>query len=538
MPSEMTPTLRRDSARLHPVSVLIGVPLIQLIRALVIPAFAVIAGGRGGDRTPLLLLLVLIVGLTVRVLTWQRFRWSFDGQVVRVEQGVLSRSRRVVGVDRVQQVELDRPFVQRLLGVATLRIDTAGSDAGPEVELRVLPLSDALALRAALQPAHRADAGEQEEPATSARAREEEILRLPLRSVALASVTGVQLLLAPALLLGLLQLAGERVDDLLDAVAAWLLELQAGAPAPGLRTWLAGAAALIVASVITTLVVAVVRDGGFVVLRVGDDLVLRRGLLGTRESTVPLRRVQVVRVTANPVRRALGVASLRIHSAGGSSGGGEGGAGAGRRAVIPLIARGDVERLLADLLPDFTTLPVLRPHPIAARRRALWRRLRGHGGWFVPSALGWVLFASAPPGTDLPVPEMVGSLLQRDGSAWAVPLTVGILLVAVQVQFARAEHRALAHGADDDIVVARHGTLSRTLSVAPLARLQGVTRLRSFFQERRNLATVRAHVAGPGGDVVVLDAALDDAEALRSILEDAAAGVGGDVSGGDVNDAG
>ena len=528
MPSEVTPAPMRDSARLHPVSVLIGVPLVQIVRALVIPAFAVIAGGRGGDRTPLLLLLVLTVGLTVRVLAWQRFRWSFDGQVVRVEQGVLSRSRRVVGVDRVQQVELDRPFVQRLLGVATLRVDTAGSDAGPEIELRVLPLDDALALRAALQPAQRADAGEQageqEEPVTSGRPREEEILRLPLRRVALASVTGVQLLLAPALLVGLLQLAGDRVDDLLDAAAAWLLELQAGAPAPGLRTWLAGAAALIVASVVTTLVVAVVRDGGFVVLRAGDDLVLRRGLLGTRESTVPLRRVQVVRVTANPLRRALGVASLRIHSAGGSSGGGEGGSGAGRRAVIPLIAADEVEGLLADLLPDFTTLPELRAHPIAARRRALWRRLRGLGGWFVPGALGWAVLAGAPPGLDLPVPDAVARLLARDGAAWSVPLVLGALLVAAQVLFAREEHRALAHGSDRDIVVARHGTLSRTLSVAPLARLQGVTRLRSFFQERRSLATVRAHVAGPGGDVVVLDAALDDAEALRSILEDAAAG--------------
>jgi putative membrane protein len=531
MPSEVTRGLTRDAVRLHPVSVLIGVPLVQILRALVIPAFAVIAGGRGGDRTPLLLLLVLAIGLTVRVLAWQRFRWSFDGEVVRVEQGILSRSRRVVGVDRVQQVELDRPFAQRLLGVATLRVDTAGSDAGPEIELRVLPLADALALRAALQPRHSPAPGSavpSDADADRSRARPdaEEVLRLPLRRVALASVTGVQLLLAPALLLGLLQLAGDRVDEVLDAAAAWLLELQAGAPAPGLRTWLAGAVALIVASVVTTLVVAVVRDGGFVVLRVGDDLVLRRGLLGTRESTVPLRRVQVVRVTANPLRRALGVASLRIHSAGGASGGGEGGAGAGRRAVIPLVASDEVEALLSDLLPDFTTLPVLRSHPLAARRRALWRRLRGLSGWFIPSALGWALLASAPPGTDLPVPDAVAQLLARDGSAWTVPLAIGLLLVVLQMLFARAEHRALAHGSDADVIVARHGTLSRTLSVAPLARLQGVTRLRSLFQERRDLATVRAHVAGPGGDVVVLDAALDDAEALRTVLEDAAAGVG------------
>jgi len=519
---------RHGSARLHPVSVLVGVPLLQIVRALIIPAFAVIAGGRGGDRTPLLLLLLLGVGLAVRVLAWQRFLWSFDGAVVRVEQGVLSRSRRSVDVERVQQVELERSFVQRLLGVATLRIDTAGSDAGPEIELRVLRLDDALALRAALQPRHAEAAHEGTDGTPAATTAAIEVVRLPLVRVVLASVTGVQLLLAPALLLGALQLAGERVDEVLDAAAAWLLELQAGAPAPGLRTWLTGALALLIASLLTTVVVAIVRDGGFVVLRVGDDLVLRRGLLGTRESTVPLRRVQVVRITANPLRRALGVASLRIHSAGGSSGGGEGGAGAGRRAVIPLIARDEAESLLADLLPDFATLPTLRPHPPAARRRALWRRLRGHAGWAVPSAIGWAVLANAPTGTVLPVPDAVAALLVVDGAAWSVPLTAGLVLVAAQVLLARAEHRALAHGVDAGVVTAQHGALSRTLSIAPLERLQGVTRTRSFFQERRHLATVRAHVAGPGGDVVVLDADLGDAEALRSVLEAASAGATGD----------
>jgi len=532
MRSETPHPMTRETSRLHPVSVLVGVPLVQIFRALVIPAFAVIAGGRGGDRTPLLLLLLLLAGLTVRVLSWQRFTWSFDGDVVRVEQGVLSRSRRIVGVDRVQQVELERSFVQRLLGVATLRIDTAGSDAGPEIELRVLRFDDALALRAALQPAHTGPGAPAERDGTTGEtavhpsaAAEVEIIRLPLRRVALASVTGVQLLLAPALLLGALQLAGERVDELIDAAGAWLLELQAGAPAPGLRTWLTGALALVTASLVTTLVVAIVRDGGFVVLRVGDELVLRRGLLGTRESTVPLRRVQVVRVTANPLRRMLGVASVRLHSAGGSSGGGEGGAGAGRRAVIPLVAQGEVEALLGALLPDFTSLPTLRPHPPAARRRASWRRLRGLAGWFVPATIGWAILADAPPGLDLPVPDAIAALLARDGAGWTVPLAIGLLLIVAQVLLAGAEHRALAHGVDRDVVVARHGTLTRTLSVAPLARLQGVTRLRSWFQARRDLATVRAHVAGPGGDVVVLDADLTDAERLRRILEDAATGV-------------
>jgi putative membrane protein len=524
-----------EGARLHPVSVLIGVPLVQIVRALLVPAFAVLASGRG-DRTPLLALVVLTVLLGLRVLAWQRFRWSFDGEVMRVEQGVLSRSRRIVDAERVQQVELDRPFVQRLLGVATLRIETAGSDAGPEVELRVLGLSEALALREALQPraaSSSADAppaaGDPDEDLDEALAPRgaapEVVLRLPLRRVALAAVTGAQLLIAPALLAGLLQLAGDRTDELIDAAIAWLMELQAGGSGPEARTWLLGAVAVSVVAVATTLVVSVVRDGAFVVLRVGDDLVLRRGLLGTRESTVPLRRVQVVRVTANPLRRALGVAALRIHSAGGSAGG-----DGDRRAVIPLVRVDELPGLLADLLPELSSLPTLRPHPVAARRRALLRRLRGLASWMLPASAVWVLLAVAPDPdavVPFPLPEALSALLARDGAAWWVPLGVGVALVALQGVFAHLEHAALGHGSDLSLVVARSGTLTHTLSVAPLARLQGVTHRVSWFQARRGLATVRAHVAGPGGDVIVLDADEADADRLARSLADAAAGVPG-----------
>ena len=527
-----------EGARLHPASLIVGVPLVQLVRALVVPAFAVLAGGRG-DRTQLLVVVVLGVLVVARVLAWQRFRWSFDGEVVRVEQGVLSRSRRAVGIDRIQQVELERPFAQRLLGVATLRIETAGSDAGPEVELRVLTLDEALALREALQPrtavVEDGDAGNGDGPEGPSGAnsvgREEIVLALPLGRVALASVTGAQLLVAPALLTGALQLAGDRVDELIEAAVAWLIELQEGGIVPGTRTWFVGAVAVVVVAIATTLVVSVVRDGGFVVVRVGDDLVLRRGLLGTRESTVPLRRVQVVRVSANPLRRALGVATLRIHSAGGSAGG-----GGDRRAVVPLITMTELPRLLDGLLPELDGVPELRPHPRAARRRALLRRLRRLASWSVPATLAWVALALAPAGADLaerlPLPPPVVDLLARDGAAWTVPLALGLLLVAVQTLLAHLEHAALGHASDAHVVVARHGALSRTLSVAPLARLQGVTHRVSWFQARRDLATVRAHVAGPGGDLVVLDAAADDAGRLRTTLADAASGAASMTSSG------
>ena len=520
-----------DGARLHPASILLGIPLVQIVRALVVPALAVLAGRGGADgRTELLVLGVLALALVVRVLAWSRFRWSFDGEVLRVEQGVLSRRRRVVAAARVQQVELDRPLVQRMLRLATLRIETAGSDAGPEVELRVLGLGEALALRTALQPDEARDGAhavaprdvQDGEPPVEQAVEQDVVLRLSAGRVALASVTGAQLLVAPALLAGLPQLAGDRSDELFDAAADWLGDVAAGAALPGPGVWLAGAGLLLIASLVTTVVVAIVRDGGFTIVRVGEDLVLRRGLLGTRESTVPLRRVQVVRVTANPLRRALGVASLRIHSAGGSAGGT--GASGERRAVVPLVADTEVADLLADLLPDLAELPVLAQHPPAAARRAMWRRLRGLAVWFAPASAGWVLLSLAPDASPVPLPAPVRDLLALDAAVWAVPLGVALVSVALQLLLARFEYAALAHGLDARVVVARRGVLARTTSVAPLARLQGTTLRASWFQARRGLATVRAHVAGPGGDVVVFDVGADVAAVLQQRLADAAAG--------------
>jgi putative membrane protein len=272
------------------------------------------------------------------------------------------------------------------------------------------------------------------------------------------------------------------------------------------------------------LVVAGVRDGGLTLVRDGDDLILRRGLLGRRESSVPLRRVQVVRVAANPLRRALGVAQLRIHSAGGSAGtssstSGRGGDG---RAVIPLIDVDDVERLVARLLPALETLPALEAHPPAALRRARWRRLRGLLGWAVPAGVGWwSVVRAARDGVAVPLPERLIDVLDVP---WTVAVAIAVLLVALQFTLARAEFRTLGHGLGPTVLVARRGVLTHVTSVAPLERLQAVTLRWSWFQARRDLATVSAHVAGPSGDVTITDMAADGAARLRVVLAGAAAG--------------
>ena len=57
------------------------------------------------------------------------------------------------------------------------------------------------------------------------------------------------------------------------------------------------------------------RVGSWAYLEREDDLLIRRGLLVRRLSVVPYGRMQFVDVTAGPVERPLGLATVRLHTA-------------------------------------------------------------------------------------------------------------------------------------------------------------------------------------------------------------------------------
>ena len=65
-----------------------------------------------------------------------------------------------------------------------------------------------------------------------------------------------------------------------------------------------------------------------------DDLLVRRGVLFTRLSVVPYGRMQFVDVTAGPVERSFGLATVRMHTAAAAS-----------DARIPGLTEADAARL-------------------------------------------------------------------------------------------------------------------------------------------------------------------------------------------------
>lgn len=464
--------------RLHPMTVVRGIPLRALGQ--LVPALVFGAAQIGAGSVVVGVVLVLLgLGITgaIRVLAWQRHTYELTGEQVVERRGIVNRRERTVQVERLQQVEVDQNILDRLFDTAVLRFETASDASEPELELTVVSLAEAHRLRETLLGnATAGGAAARERPSRT-------LVEVPMVHVALASVTGKQLFVVPVVLIALLStlseagLVAEGSDTATNFIAA------AGAAA------VAGlAVALLAVSVLAALAIGMLRDGEFRIREVGDDLVVSRGTVATREAVVPRSRVQLLTVDRGWFRRRLGFATVTIHSAGGDgSASGQTTLGAGRRLTVPLLLEEEVAPLLHALLPGYGPLPQLHPHPRQAARRARLRYLLGvTPTWPIAWSIGFFLTGSV----------RLGALV-----------VIGVVLVGVALawRLGTLDHRNRASGVGERWVASRHGALSITESLGPARKAQGVSVRTSPFQRRLDLATLTVHVAGPGKALALVD---------------------------------
>lgn len=488
--------------RTHRLTPLIAV-VSQIWRVAIPMAFLVIAEGVGRIIVlPLLVVGMVVLGVAATI-SWSRFRYSVANGTLIVESGILNLQRREVPLGRVQQVDVRRSFVQRIFGLSALHVDTASSGSGAEVVLASLAEDDAIALHrillshgrptaasigptappSSLPPPPGATPGPWRAPAGPPPVQVRTLVKLSLRDLMLAAVTG------PALGIGLgfvvafgLPLVGGLGDrDVGSGLAAVLGVVVLG----GIMLLFVGGSAI---------VSTVLRDNDFTVERIGDDLRVRRGLLDQRETTLALHRIQCVRIVENPARRLLGRCSVRLQNAGGggSSGGNEQSGLDAIQVVIPILPVAQVERLLDDLLPGVGPLPTIEGAPPVARRRRVTR-----AAMTTAAVLGLGVVA----------------VLAGGPWAWLVP---GVVTGVVAFGLVGPSYRALGSGLGDDVVVARAGTIQRETALIPMARLQSVAIRRSPLQARVDIGTLSFDVAGRGGVPKVVDGSTARLHAIRA----------------------
>ena len=459
--------------RLHPLSLV--VVLVKAVRGFLIPAVLVLL--TGSQATFGLMLLVLLgLHLVQALIRYFTFTYRIQGGELITAQGLISRTERHIPLGRVQDVRMEQGLVHRWLSVMDVQIETAGGH-GAEAVLSVLSRSEAERLRQAVFEVARtmapAAAGQ---AAVAGPAVPAEIVRqLSLRDLVRLGLTSNHAASAIVILLAGWQL----VDDVLPAgfrerVAAaiagnvehWVEEGVSG-------RWLVLGSVAILALLIGMLISvagSIVLFHGFTLSRHGEDLHRAYGLFTRRASSLPRRRIQLLKVEEPWLRRLLRLATVRADSAG-SAPTEQGGDKSGRDVLLPVARREELEALLPVFLPGLAEdLPDWRRVDRCAIRRSTKKAL------LVCIALAVLSLA-----------------LQRHLLAlW--PLLLILPIYALNVQGYR--HLGYALGARHFFT--RKGWLDRATHIVPIRNTQTVVIRETPFDRRYGVATVLVDTAGQG----------------------------------------
>jgi putative membrane protein len=415
-------------------------------------------------------LVVLIALVVIFYLSWRFHTFRITGDDVEVRSGILFRTQRRAPLDRVQGVNLTRPMLARLLGMAKLEVVGAGTDGN--VKLEYLSTTNAEAVRAdilRLASGRRlADAAARADGASRSRAGalsetvsrgitgliegDEAPVEVP------ESVVGI-----PVLRLIVSHVISPSTVFLVLGIAAIATGAALGSP------WVLFAMVPAVIGFVAYWIRSVIRSLRYSIAPTPDGVRITFGLLTTITEIVPPGRVHAVEITQSILWRAFGWWTIRINRLTGRSASDN--STDQFTTVLPVGTIADVERVLHLLLP--------------AVPGEEWSLIVRQG------MLG---------------PEPDDTFTNTPRRAWFLrPLS----------------WRRNGFRLTPDALLLRRGVVWRKLAVVPLARMQSIALHQGPIDRLTGVVSARAHtVAGPVYSYV----GAVDRDAGLALFADAAAG--------------
>ena len=438
---------------------------------------------------------ILLVALAYQIAYYRRYEYELTADTLDISSGVISRREREIPYRRIQNVDVSRGVIQRAIGVAAVDLETAGGSS-TEGSIRYVTPDEATRLQREVQR-RKSGRARRDEGGEAAGADDEAVDRG--RDDAFAPDEEVLFAISPGelALVGALSFDGRLIGLLaflssgsFPVLSSFLPETSAAALT---ATAIVGVAALFIASWLIGAGVAFSNYYGFRLSRAGDELRYERGLFRRYSGSIPTEKVQTLRVTDNPAKRALGYASLSIETAGYAPGQGS---ESGNQSAVPIAATDRVYRLAHEVesfgSPDFNRPP----------KRIRWR-------YVIRYAMAVAVLTGVAYGVNWYLAESV---------PW---YGVAALFLAVPLA-AHLKWKHRGYWVGEDHLLTRNGFWSRTVAVVPYYRIQNVIDSRTVFQRRWGVATIVADTAGTGSltgsDAAAVDFEIDEAEALKATL--------------------
>jgi len=490
------PPAALEPKRLHPLTMVQRV--IVSLPALVFIMLPVLRGN--GDSTAwfnlvfgAMYLVFIVPWIAIHYL---RFRYWFTPKELVIHSGVLTRRRRNIPLERIQNIEIEQAPLQRLLGTAKVVVYTAGS-AQAEGVLEYVSLAEAHDVRAVVRNLQQqiqasdpvdvsvAEAKEAVAPGSTVTSGGTLLIALDARRVIMAGAFRFSLIYL-AVIFSTLQ----YIEPDPELLFSWLIRgplepLEAQIEASPVFTAVLGALGAVILGWLTGILVTLNRYYRFKLERIGDKLHSSHGLLTLKEGTIPLSRVQSWILRTNPLMEFFGWYRLEVQTMGINLN------QSGYQVALPFGRREEVKAILAAV-----DAPAL-PHAWSPVSRLTIRR-------FMARSLGLLLL-------------VVGVVYMW----WSAVLWLG-LMVPLLFGWALLRYRAMSVALNTSWVAMRKGVLQRLTWMVPIDKLQTAGWHANWFQRRLGLASIYVDTAGasPGRSAALPDMEEGSAQELISRVYD------------------
>ena len=418
-----------------------------------------------------LFIITISLSLGWQYLVWKNYFYFIEKEGVKIKHGVVRKNQREIPLRRIQNVDITRNIVHRVLGIAQVNLETAGG-GNTEASLKFVELEEARNIQQKVRELKKEEKPEKDDEADEGR---QLLFELQPKELGLLCLTSVNRK-AIAGLFAVLGLGGGFIGSQVEGL--------------GMETAVASVFLLFAAVMFTWIGSAVtqfLQYFDFKLYRVDDSLEYERGLLNRSEGSIPLGKIQKLTIEENPLKRAIGYSTLKIETAGYSA---EQSMEQGPESAIPIAER---ERVIefTHMIEQFDDLK-LQSIPKRARRR-----------YFGRYAIASTLLLGLGIGADY----FLGFNY--------LPL---VLLYPLSAVAAHLKWVNAGYGRGDSHFFTMKGFWNRQTMVVPYYRIQNLIESQTILQRRWGLSSLTLDIAGTSAfqkDAVAEDIDTDEATKLR-----------------------
>ena len=464
--------MSREVNHLHPITVVLS--FFSSLKNIAIP-MVVIFGGKGFHYSlnpknshfigTLIsggsVLLVLSAILIISIIKWKKFVYWFEKGELRIEYGVFVKKKRYIPFERIQSLNYKEGILHRPFKLVKVSIETAADNKGEaEADLIAITREQAIMIETEMKNA-------KYQEGHSKPINNYEIEQKKKRLIIHHMSTKDLLILATT---------SGGIGVVFSGLAAIISQFNDWIPYEQIygefRTFIkfgvlmVGIITLIVLLISWLLSVAItfVNNYGFVVEKEEDKLFVSKGLLEKKRITIPMKRIQGIRIVENPFRQLFGYATIVIESAGSS-----GEKDDKKIVMLPIVKKRQGLMVLKRLFPEVEWDFQLHRAP----KKALLRYILKYVYWLVPIAT-LVTFFTFPYG------------------AWIFILLPLVILLGVW------QHRSAAYAIRNGQLTIVYRGISKTTFVTLKKRIQSISLSQSYFAKRKDLATLSVHIMSGG----------------------------------------